>query len=232
MGIIKDTLNKQIKSNNLKQYNDVTGLILDFDKLTNSATVRYPNPYGEGYLYRSNVKVANSLGGVTGDAIKPGIECSMTFLGNNMYAPIIVGVLTNNYTLKTNTDQGAFIPDKEIAEVKKPTGEPMIKNWLDTSENPYKYITEFQDFSKTDVSESVYNVLNELDKYSDKEQGITNLDTKSTVKLRDNGDIDIFVSNSVGIRISQADHKIYFYGLGIYLNDQEVCYNINQDKEG
>jgi hypothetical protein len=229
MGIIKNTLDKQIKSNNLKQYSDTTGLILDYDKLTNSASIRYPNPYGEGYLYRSNVKISNSLGGVTGNGIKPGIECNIAFLGNNMYAPIITGVLTNNYTIKTNTDQGAFIPDMEIANVGTIIGKPMMSDWLSNSDNPYKYITEFGDFTVTDVSESVYNVLNELDKYSDGEEGITNLDTKSTIKLRDNGDIDIFVSNSVGMRISRSTHKIYLYGLGLYFNDQEICYNFYED---
>lgn len=232
MGIIKNTLNKQIEQNNLKQYNDTTAIILDFDKLTNSATIRYPNPYGEGYLYRSNVKVSNSLGGVTGDAIKPGIQCSITFLANNMYAPVITGVLTNNYTLKTNTDQGAFLVDREILDTVTPTNvNPMINQWLDDSENNYKYSTEYNDFTATDISRCVYNILNELDKYSDDEQGITNLKTKSTVKLKDNGDIDIFVSNSIGVRISKSTGKIFLYGLGLYLNDEEICYNIQKQEE-
>ena len=60
---------------------------------------------------------------------------------------------------------------------------------------------------------------------------MTNLDTRSTIKLRENGDIDIFVSHNVGIRISNTDHKIYMYGLGLYLNNKELkncqclCYN-------
>ena len=70
-----------------------------------------------------------------------------------------------------------------------------------------------------------------MDKYTAEESGMTNLDTKSTVKLRENGDIDIFVSHNVGIRISNTDHKIYMYGLGLYLNNKELkncqclCYN-------
>ena len=230
MGIIKDTLKKQIQDNNLKQYNDVTGVILEFDKLSNSATVRYPNPYGEGYLCRSNVRVSNTLGGLTGDAIKSGIQCSLAFHGGNMYAPVITGVLTNNYAIKTNTDQGAFIIDSDILNVYEPENiTPMVESWIDNSDNTEKYNTELQDYTSTDVSASVYDIINELDKYSDGEQGITNLDTKSTVKLKENGDIDIFVSNSVGIRISKSEHKIYLYGLGLYLNDKEICYNTKKE---
>ena len=147
-----------------------------------------------------------------------------------MYAPVITGVLTNNYMIKTNTDQGAFIIDSDILNVSEPENiTPMVESWIDNSDNTEKYNTELQDYTSTDVSASVYDIINELDKYSDGEQGITNLDTKSTVKLKENGDIDIFVSNSVGIRISKSEHKIYLYGLGLYLNDKEICYNTKKE---
>jgi hypothetical protein len=41
---------------------------------------------------------------------------------------------------------------------------------------------------------------------------MTSLSTKSTIKLRENGDIDIFVANNIGIRVSVVDKSISLYG--------------------
>ena len=223
MGIIKDTLKNQINNNNRQQLNDTTGTILEYDVTSNTAKIRYLNPNGEGYLYRSNTRLSNSLGGLTGSGIYTGQTCTITFLNNNIYAPIITGLIDNQYQSKTCSDQGAYLVDNDILSCEKPNEiVPMISNWIDINNtNLDKYTNDLGDYSNTDVSELIYKVLGFLDKYNQKEQGITSLSTKSTIKFKDNGDIDIFVANNIGIRISTTDNSINLYGI-LKVNGQEI----------
>ena len=220
-GIIGKKLQDKIEYDKLNQYNDSTGIILDYDSLSNTATIRYPNPNGDGYLYRKHAYISSSLGGITSDAIQPGNKCSITFIHNNIYAPMITGITTSKYLDKTNTDQGAYLIDRTLLEVDKQDGPVLIDTWFDESnENTSKYSTDFNNYMETDSSKEVYNIIDKLDKYKDGESGMTNLNTKANIKQTENGDIEIFVSNTVGVRISCEDHKIYFYGKDIYLNDK------------
>lgn len=225
-GIVGKKIKQKINDNQIQQYSDITGVILDYDALSNTATIRYPNPHGGGYLYREHARVASSLGGITSDAIRPGQKCSISFINNNMMAPRVTGITNSVYLDKTNTDQGAYLVDRTVLSVEKQDGPTMIDSWFDeTNENRGKYSTNSRDYMETDVAEEVYNIVSGLDKYKQGESGITNLNHKTNVKHTENGDIEVFVSNTVGVRISTVDHKIYFYGKGIYLNDKELVCN-------
>lgn len=213
MSIIKDALKKQIDNNKLQQCDDTTATVLEYNAVLNTAKIRFANPNGEGYLYRDNVRISNTLGGLTGAGIYPGQLCNITFLRNNIHAPVITGFVGSNYANKTNSDQGAYIVDSDILACVKPEITPLVESWIEP-DNTYanKYNNDLEDYTSIDVTVFIHELLNTLDKYKDTEQGITSLETKSTVKLKENGDIDIFVANNLGIRISVTDKSISLYG--------------------
>lgn len=223
MSIIKNALKKQICDSNRQQYNDTTATIIEYDITMNTAKIKYANPNGDGYLYRDNVRLSNTLGGVTGAGIYPGQSCTISFINNNIYSPIITGIISNNYSNKTCSDQGAYLVDNEILSYNKPEEiTPMINNWIEEDNtDSSKYNNDLGDYTETDVSELIHETLNTLDKYKSTEQGITNLSTKSTIKLKENGDIDIFIANNIGIRISLIDKSINLYGT-LKINGQEI----------
>ena len=235
MGIIKNKLSEQIEQANKSQSKETTGVILRYNDITNTATIKFNNPNGEGTFKRDNVPVVNSLGGLSGAGIRVGQTCSISFRNGNAHAPVITGILNGYYNEKTNTDQGACLVDLEIISVTKPNITPMTEQWLE-EDNQYlsKYVNHFSTFAETDVSGKVYDIIRSIDKYTQKEQGITNLDTKSTIRLKENGDIDIFVSNNIGIRISPKTQTIGFYG-SIQVNGKEInldkLLNDIEDKE-
>jgi hypothetical protein len=223
MSIIKNALKKEIDNNSRQQYNDTTATILEYSPITNTATIQFTNPNGEGTMYREKVPVANTSGGVTGSGFYPGQPCTITFISNNIYNPVITGVINSHYASKTCSDQGAFIVDENILLTEKPKNiSPMIESWL--KNNDYDFFSEnnhFVDYSKINVTESIAYLLDSLDKYKNTEQGITNLNTKSTIKFKENGDIDIFIANNIGIRISKTDNSISLYGK-IKVNGKEI----------
>lgn len=223
MGIIKDTLKKQIDNDTRQQFNDTTATILEYNPVLNVAKIEFNNPNGEGVMYRENVSLSNTLGGVTGAGIYPGQLCTITFLGNNIYNPVITGLTGSHYANKTCSDQGAYLVDVNILTTEKPdTINPMINNWIEESNtNASKYDNELGEYTNIDIAATIHKVLNTLNKYKINEQGITNLDTKSTIKFKDNGDIDIFIANNIGIRISKVDKSINLYGI-LKINGQEI----------
>ena len=224
MGIIKNTLQQQIIENNKQQFNDTTATIIEYNAVLNTAKIRFLNPNGEGYVYNDNVAVSSTLGGVTGAGIYPGQSCTITFLRNNIYCPIITGFTGSNYANKTCSDQGAYIVDSSVLSYNKPEEIiPMMNNWIEEGNtNINKYNNNLGDYTKTDASESIHETLNTLDKYNPNEQGITNLSNKSTIKFNDNGDIDIFVANNIGIRICPNNKTIEFYGMKFLFNGNPI----------
>lgn len=223
MGIIKDTLKKQIDENNKIQFNDTTATVVEYNPVLNVASIRFRNPNGEGTFYRENVSIANTLGGLTGAGIFPGQPCTITFLNNNVYTPVITGFINSQYANKTSSDQGAYLIDSAIMNINKPKQiSPMIQNWVDISNtDASKYKNQIHDYTNTDSANLLHNLLNSLNKFKNTEQGITNLHTKSTIKLKENGDIDIFIANNIGIRISKVDKSINLYGK-VKINGQEI----------
>ena len=214
MGIIKNKLNEQIQANNLRTYSDTTGTILEYDAITNRAKIIFDSPIGEGTMVRENVPVTSQSGGFTHDGIRPGTQCNIAFSNNNSYAPVITGINNSFYNDKTCSDQGACLVNEKIKNIQKPKDIiPMSSQWLDESnQNQSKYHNDLGQYQDTDVTTQIIDILTKLDKYASTEQGITNLETKSTIKFKENGDIDIFVANNIGIRISKSNKKIYVYG--------------------
>ena len=222
MGIIKNELNKQIQANNLRTYSDTTGTILEYDHITNRAKIMFDSPIGEGVMIRENVPITSQSGGFTQCGIQIGAQCNIAFSNNNIYSPVITGINNSFYNDKTCSDQGACLVNEKIKSIKKPDSiTPMSLQWLDeNNKNKSKYYNDLGQYQDIDITTKTMDMLTKLDKYASTEQGITNLKTKSTVKLKENGDIDIFVANNVGIRISKSSKKIYVYG-ELFINGEK-----------
>lgn len=222
MGIIKNELNKQIQANNLRTYSDTTGTILEYDHITNRAKIMFDSPIGEGVMIRENVPITSQSGGFTQCGIQIGAQCNIAFSNNNIYSPVITGINNSFYNDKTCSDQGACLVNEKIKSIKKPDSiTPMSLQWLDeNNKNISKYYNDLGQYQDIDITTKTMDILTKLDKYASTEQGITNLETKSTVKLKENGDIDIFVANNVGIRISKSSKKIYVYG-ELFINGEK-----------
>ena len=100
MGVIKNTLQKQINNNNLTKYSNTTAVILSYDIVTNTATIKFPDPNGDGFLRRENVTFANTLGAVTGSGVYAGQTCTISFIGGNIWSPIITGLADHLYEVR------------------------------------------------------------------------------------------------------------------------------------
>ena len=165
MGIIKDKLNEQINATNLRKYSDTTGIILEYDIITNRAKIKFNNPNGGGVMIRENVPVTSLSGGFTQNGIIPGMKCNITFSKNNIYSPVITGISTSLYNNKTCSDQGACLIDEDIKIIQKPKDIiSMSSQWLDeNNQNESKYNNDFGEYQNIDVTTAgllnVYDII-------------------------------------------------------------------------
>ena len=242
MGIIKDKLYEQIEQHEQLKTKMTTAVILSYDHHSNTATIAFNDPTTGGLITANNVKVQLSGGGLSSSAPLVNQKCWILFMNNSLLTPIIVSLFSEKYfnevyAKKTTTYQGGYVVDAKISSVDTtiPTT-PMVDDWLDpTNTDVEKYCSiNLSDYINTDIDQLVYYLLTELNKYKEQEDGITNLKTNSTVKTKDNGDIDIFVDGNVGLRICKetrtiqifSDHAILYGNLSIHgtltVNGKEI----------
>lgn len=227
MGIIADRLQEKINNNNNIRYSDTIAEITYYDNIRNTASIKFANPNSGSVMTANNIAVKINNGGLTQSAIKIGQKCWISFIGNNLLCPVITNLCDdlyydNIYSKKTSSDQGAYIVDSTINDVDTDSIEvsPMTDDYFnDSSSTKYTLIT--RDYTNTEAIQVVRKSLMEIDKYKTSEDGITNIQSNSTIKFKDNGDIDIFVNNNTGIRISPNSQSIEVYG-SIKINGKEI----------
>lgn len=227
MGIIGDKLQQKIENNNNIRYSDTVAEITEYDNIKNTASVKFVNPNNGSIMTADNIAVKINMGGLSQAALKIGQKCWISFIGNNLLCPVITNLCDdqyydNIYSKKTNSDQGAYIVDSNInnIDINSIKITPMIDDYFnDSASSRYSLITK--DYTDTEAIQEVRKIIMEIDKYKTSEDGITNIKNNSTVKFKDNGDIDIFVNNNTGIRISPNSKSIEVYG-SFKINGKEI----------
>ena len=227
MSIIGNKLQQKIENNNNIRYSDTVAEITDYDNIKNTASVKFANPNNGSIMTADNIAVKINMGGLSQAALKIGQKCWISFIGNNLLCPVITNLCDdqyydNIYSKKTNSDQGAYIVDSNInnIDIDSIKVTPMTDDYFnDSVSSRYSLITK--DYTDTEAIQEVRKIIMEIDKYKTSEDGITNIKTNSTVKFKDNGDIDIFVNNNTGIRISPNSKSIEVYG-SFKINGKEI----------
>lgn len=223
MGAIKNSINKQIDRNNKIQYGNTTGTILSYDKTTNTCKVKYSNPSGNGEIYKDNVRISNHNGAITTGVNYAGKRCNIVLVNNNLYAPVVTGITDTEYAQKSSADQGSFIASDEVYKVGTPEHIiAMNTDWIDDKNKDLnKYQNELNNYSDMDVDSQAIDMLSSIERYEDEETGITSTKNKSTIKFKNNGDIDIFTENNTGIRICKSGN-IKLYGKDIEFTNSKT----------
>lgn len=231
MGIIGDRLQEKINDNNNIRYSDTIAEITYYDNIRNRASIKFANPNNGSVMTANNIAVKVNMGGLSQSALKIGQKCWVSFIGNNLLCPVITNLCDdeyydNIYSRKTNSDQGAYIVNSDINNIDINSIEvsPMTDDYFNEAvSDKYSLITK--DYTDTEAIQEVRKTIMEIDKYKTSEDGITNIKNNSTVKFKDNGDIDIFVNNNTGIRISPNSKSIEVYG-SFKINGKEIERNI------
>lgn len=220
-------INEKINNQTLNKTSSYMATILKINTNYNVATIFIPF-YGkqrDGRIFK-NVPITIGSNGVHQSSLRVNDTVYVTFNDTSSFSPKILGKADELYNSNTrekekHLNKGALI----IQE----------KNKIDSEE---EYIGSFQDwvnqntdndfinlqYKDKDPLVEIYETQDEFGYFSGGDVGMYNPKTSSIVKLKDDGDIDIFVNDDIGIRVNNKNKKIEIYG-SIELISKEILLN-------
>lgn len=214
MGNLKNKIREEIIEpymNNI--FTTVKARVTSFDSYRNRANIEFQNPKGQGTIEREMVPIQIGIPGFYSSNVEEGDYVWVTFENGNPLRPKIIGVIDERYEINTREKikhilQGGLLTNeyKEKEYIKK----NRISSWV--SENSIGYAMQI-DYARFDIEGEYFNIASKLGYYKEKELGFTHVINGSTIKITNDGDINILVSPNQGIRINTSENKIYLNSL-------------------
>jgi hypothetical protein len=221
MSDLKKTIQKKI----LEPYNNnifdtILAKVTAYDNLKNRATITFNDPKNTGAITLENVPVQLGSGGFHSAGPFPGDQVWVTFANKSLLQPKIVSLADERYQINTRNKlqhkkQGSYLTDR-ISNINDYNNNndfsdinPMYKKWLDIGNTD---TGKYMDYNSEPIAELINSMMN-VSYYDTAEPGITHPNNSSTIKIRNNGVIDIFVATNQGIRIDPSNSTINIYGL-------------------
>ena len=197
----------------------VTGQIVFYDNVTNRAEVKYDDPSNGGVVSAKGVPVEIASLGVSSSGPFPGDQVYIAFLNNNPALPRIIGRADLDYKYysrelyehgrsgsQLSLSYGGITAGLTNAFTDSPPI-PTYQQWLTVGDKEATArniaLNAFSASAFEDQSSSLTN-------YELAEIGLTHPGTASTVKLYNNGVIDIFATTDLGMRVDPNGSNLMF----------------------
>lgn len=162
-----------------------------------------------------------------------GDEVVVVFLDRSMMKARIVSYIDTSYKYRTrfhnkHESQGSYLPtinfdDFDDISIENFTSS-FNKTWID-SENTD--ILKYYNFSRTNPIEDLVNDISLLSFFDSNDVGLINPKSKSIVKLKEDGTIDIFSKDNQGIRINPTNKTISFFSNSLKTQSTDWSIDVN-----
>lgn len=209
MGMIGDALQKKIDNYNNVKYGDTIAVITKYDRKTNRCSVIFTDPNSGTRMSANNVAFSTMPSGFMPPSPRLMQKCWISFLSGNLLTPVITSLCDdefskNTYNTMSDANAGGYLcSDKVLNTIpEKIEIKPHCESYF--TDKPYTVEASYED-PYEDIMDSIIS----MDKYSDKEGGFTINGT--TVKVKEDGTISLFVDNNSGVQIS-PDGFVDVYG--------------------
>lgn len=147
---------------------------------------------------------------------KPGQKVVVVFTNNSVLQGRIVAMIDemHKYTFRyknSHVSQGTYKTNLDVSQLHDVDLEkvnPLCENWTDEENNyifkHYSYIerSPYEDFILKSANMSYFN---------ENEIGFIHPENKSLIKIKDDGSIDIFTDDDVGVRVNPVEKRISFF---------------------
>lgn len=210
------SLNKALKSAVSDPIKENLGMVVAqitfYDNTTNRADLKYDDPSSGGVVTLEGVPVEIPSLGVASAGPFPGDQVYVSFLNNNPTLPRIIGRADGDYKyysreLYEHGRSGSQLTYGDITNglINSFTNTPVpsFNKWLSVTKNAAKVIA-MNVFSASAFEDQA----SELTNYELAEVGMTHPGTASTMKLYNNGVIDVFASTDLGMRVSPSEEAL------------------------
>jgi hypothetical protein len=219
-GELAEKIKKEIVMPNTNQPLITAGYIEFYDKKTNRAMVKAENPYTQQVNTYEDVEMQCNTHGISSSGPFRGDQVLLSFINNNYSRPYIIGFIENNFfqntreTKQKHESQGAYLPNSDDkiyddydGRMYEGTTPPM------QSDNIFGFLTKIFKKAigkKEPIQDPVdINKESEFIPYFDTaEPGMIHPKNNSTMKIKDDGSIDLFSFMNEGIRINPVNRII------------------------
>lgn len=206
----QNLIEKIIEPNSRIKLNNAKGQILKYDSINNMADVCLEMiNIGKQILY--NVPIQISSVGIHQSSLREGDYVYIQFNNGSVFQPKIIGKADELYATHTRENENHIrqgyleITQEFINEEITPSTD----QWIEPSNtNKTKYL-KYKDTSPLD---DMAKKINSQGYFQDEEIGMYNPVSSSIMKIKDNGNIDIFIDSNIGIRINAENKTIEFLG--------------------
>ena len=231
------SLNKAIKNVIEPTQKEAVGMvvaqIIFYDNTTNRADVKYDDPSSGGVVTLTGVQVEIPSLGVASSGPFPGDQVYVCFLNNNPTLPRIIGRADGDYKYysrklyehsragsQLSTSYGSVTSSLVDAFTgSRPT--PSYLNWISVGSKS----TKARNIAINTFSASAFEEQSaEFANYELAEVGLTHPGTASTMKLYNNGVIDVFAVDDLGMRVDPTLSSLMFNSMDELHNSTNTAF--------
>lgn len=213
----KDTLiNKVVKPHTSQMFSNSIGKVISYDEKHNRADVLVSS--SGSFTTLEGVPLQLSGRGIMTSKLQIDDLVYIQYNNGSVFQPKIVGFADEDYSNKTREKSKHLRKGSLLSTFKERDDElkPRVKSRIDNNSDSFKHF-EYRELSAVDT---LVDKVENIGYFNNQELGLFHPILSSLVKLKDNGDIDIFTGTNVGIRVNRKERTIEFFG-----DNSTICDN-------
>lgn len=207
----KNIIEKVIEPNSRMKLSNAKAQVLNYDHINNLADVCLEIASIGGKQIIKNVPIQISANGIHQSSLQEGDYVYIQFNNNSIFQPKIIGKADELYATHTRKNerhlkQGCLQVTQDFINEEIT---PSTDKWIEPNNiNKTKYLKYKDGNPLNDMAQKI----NSQGYFQDKEVGMYNPASSSIMKIKDNGNIDLFIDTNIGIRINAENKTIEFLG--------------------
>lgn len=212
MSLKKIIEDKIISPNNMQTTYSSVGEIIEYIDEHNVATVCFIDTLGNERI-ADRVPIKSQQNGIRQSSFKKGDIVSIEFGNGSVFQPKISGKVDNDYFFNTREKQkhpksGCFLPNLVNGDVEEAEGKTS-DTWLDLENtNEYKTLS----YKDASPQRYLFNITKDMSYFKNSDVGLINEEKGSIIKIDEDGNICIFSSGNVGVKVNVNTKTIEFFG--------------------
>lgn len=205
----KDSLVKNVISPHTSQmFSNSIGKVVSYDEIHNKADVLVSS--SGAFTTLEGVPIQLSGRGIMTSKVQVDDLVYIQYNNGSVFQPKIVGFADEDYSNKTRENSRHLRKGSLLSTFEEKEGElkPSAYRRIDNDSDSFKH-SEYRELSAIDA---IGEKIESLGYFNNQELGLFHPVLSSLIKLKDDGDIDIFTGTNVGLRINRKKRTIEFFG--------------------
>lgn len=205
----KDTLIKNIINPHTSQmFSNSIGKVISFDEIHNRADVLVSS--SGSFTTLEGVPIQLSGKGIMTSRLQVDDLVYIQYNNGSVFQPKIVGFADEDYSNTTRERSKHLRKGTLLSTIEEREGElkPSAYRRIDNDSDSFKH-SEYRELSAIDA---IGDKVESMGYFNNQELGLYHPVLSSLVKLKDNGDIDIFTGTNIGVRINKEKRTIEMFG--------------------